>query len=158
MGANALVRMRIRIQSHILSNAFASLSMFCKISRILCVRIRIPDRILSPDCGVPKKAQKGPLKQKTYNKWLISESHFFNFSLLFYSKKTQHNLFFGSLTYIHHQKWPFLAFFSFTTSLKMVISQPFYGSMAWNFFKNFQTSHISKTKKNWGTLTFKYCF
>ena len=48
MDANALGRMRVRIHSYILSDAFASLSAFTKISRILCVRIRIPDRILTP--------------------------------------------------------------------------------------------------------------
>ena len=48
MDANALGRMRVRIHSYILSDAFASLSAFTKISRILCVRIRIPDRILIP--------------------------------------------------------------------------------------------------------------
>ena len=48
------------------------------------------------------------------------------------------------------EKWrkrPFLAFFSFTTSLQMVISQPFFGNMAWNFFWNLQTSYISKIEK-----------
>ena len=48
MNADALVRMRVRIHSYIPADAFASLSAFCKISRILCVRIRIPDRILIP--------------------------------------------------------------------------------------------------------------
>ena len=40
----------------------------------------------------------------------------------------------------------------------MVVSWPFFASMAWNFFLNLQTWHISKRgKKNWGTLTFEYC-
>ena len=40
--------------------------------------------------------------------------------------------------------------FSFTTSLQMVISQPFFGNMAWNFFWNLQTSYISKIEKKIG--------
>jgi hypothetical protein len=34
------------------------------------------------------------------------------------------------------QKWPFLAFFRFTTSLQMVISQLFLGNMEWNLIWN----------------------
>ena len=57
------------------------------------------------------------------------------------------------------RKWSFSPFFNFTTSLQMVISQSVLGNMTWNFFWNLQTSYISKReKKNWGTLTFKYCF
>ena len=48
MNANALVRMRVRMLSYIPSDAFASLSAFSKISRILCVHVHIPDRILVP--------------------------------------------------------------------------------------------------------------
>ena len=48
MNANALVGMRVRIHSYIPADAFASLSAFSRISCILCVRIRIPDRILTP--------------------------------------------------------------------------------------------------------------
>ena len=49
---HALVRMSVHIHSSISADAFASLSAFSKISRILCVRVRIPDRILIPGLGL----------------------------------------------------------------------------------------------------------
>ena len=48
LNANALVRMRVRIHSNNPADAFASLSAFSTISRILCACVRIPDRILIP--------------------------------------------------------------------------------------------------------------
>ena len=48
------------------------------------------------------------------------------------------------------QKMAFSPFFSFTTSLQMVISQPFLKNIAWNFFCNFQTCWFSKIEKKIG--------